>query len=283
MRTQQPKRRVGLVTFSEAVNVIGDGTAAPKTLSGSALSDYAQLVTAGTGCTMDKPVGESAAALIDQVMQLREGGQTALGPAVITSVAMAARHPGSRVVVCTDGLANIGLGSLENDEERSLAEAAAAEAVAENENEESTSAEEPADGEDPADGEPAEDPKKEKGKGDKEETTAEVLTAAEQFYRRVGEYAASKGVAIDVIGIQGDCDLENLSVMADQTGGSVDKVDPTTIATNFSAMLANSIIATNVSATMLSHHLVHFRVRIPPFDPCFKTCNVRWFDAGHSR
>ena len=48
-------------------------------------------------------------------MSLEESGPTALGPAIATSVAMAAQQgQGSQVVVCTDGLANIGLGAFED-------------------------------------------------------------------------------------------------------------------------------------------------------------------------
>jgi len=47
-------------------------------------------------------------------MDLQETGTTALGPAVATSIAMAAEGAaGSQVVICTDGLANIGLGAFE--------------------------------------------------------------------------------------------------------------------------------------------------------------------------
>ena len=46
---------------------------------------------------------------------LEEGGATALGPALIVAVNMAASHPGSKVILCTDGKANIGLGRLEGD------------------------------------------------------------------------------------------------------------------------------------------------------------------------
>lgn len=47
-------------------------------------------------------------------MSLEETGPTALGPAVLTSIAMASEGaPGSIVVVCTDGLANIGVGSFD--------------------------------------------------------------------------------------------------------------------------------------------------------------------------
>ena len=47
-------------------------------------------------------------------MGLEETGPTALGPAVLTSIALASQGAtGSQVVVCTDGLANIGLGAFD--------------------------------------------------------------------------------------------------------------------------------------------------------------------------
>jgi hypothetical protein len=46
-------------------------------------------------------------------MAIEETGPTAMGPAVLTSIAMACQgNPGSTVVVCTDGLANVGLGAF---------------------------------------------------------------------------------------------------------------------------------------------------------------------------
>jgi len=51
-------------------------------------------------------------------MLLEETGPTALGPAVATSIAMAAEGaPGSQVVICTDGLANVGLGAFDEANE----------------------------------------------------------------------------------------------------------------------------------------------------------------------
>lgn len=51
--------------------------------------------------------------LLLAVSQIRTSGMTALGPAVLTSVAMAAQgKSGSSVVLLTDGLANVGLGSM---------------------------------------------------------------------------------------------------------------------------------------------------------------------------
>lgn len=45
---------------------------------------------------------------------MEETGPTALGPALLTAVAMASQGaPGSQVIICTDGLANVGLGAFD--------------------------------------------------------------------------------------------------------------------------------------------------------------------------
>jgi len=47
-------------------------------------------------------------------LAIEETGPTAMGPAVLTSIAMACQgNPGSTVVICTDGLANVGLGAFD--------------------------------------------------------------------------------------------------------------------------------------------------------------------------
>jgi hypothetical protein len=52
--------------------------------------------------------------LTEKLMGLEEDGPTALGPAVLSAVALAAEGAtGSQVVICTDGLANIGLGAFD--------------------------------------------------------------------------------------------------------------------------------------------------------------------------
>ena len=63
---------------------------------------------------MNKKIGETYKNLTAKLMNLEETGPTALGPAVASSVAMAAEGaPGSQVVICTDGLANVGLGAFD--------------------------------------------------------------------------------------------------------------------------------------------------------------------------
>ena len=48
------------------------------------------------------------------VFRLEEGGQTALGPSLLLAISMAGQVPGSKVIICTDGLANVGVGNLDN-------------------------------------------------------------------------------------------------------------------------------------------------------------------------
>ena len=110
-------RKIGVVTFNNDVTVIGDGTKNPQTITGDKLFNYDWLVENGDKMAkdmMDKTVKETSKSLQDKVMGIEETGPTALGPAVLTSVAMACKGKvGSTVVICTDGLSNQGLGAYD--------------------------------------------------------------------------------------------------------------------------------------------------------------------------
>ena len=263
MAWQHPNRRVALVTFSSDVTIFGDGMSEPRTLAGTRLENYEELVAAGSSVELTAPVKDTAGALVDKVYAVSEGGSTALGPAVLTAVAMASASAGSRVrvcpashsrtvavcvyvscplngwtvwpqvVVCTDGLANVGLGALD------------------------------------------------------ELKTDDERDAATAFYNRVGLLAVDKGVAVDVIGcvarssgggcgltsvltgvrgsrracsIEGEgCDVETLTAMVETSGGEIDKVNPMELHKNFGTAMANPVLATKVSATIMLHAGLHFR------------------------
>lgn len=88
------------------------------------------------------------------------------------------------MVVCTDGLANVGLGAFD------------------------------------------------------EAKTPEQMKKVEEFYERLGEYAKSKGLTINIVSIIGDeCNLESLSMLAELTGGTVERVDPVSLTKNFANIL----------------------------------------------
>ena len=108
-----PKSKVCLITFNNEVNVIGDGSQPISVIAGDMLSDDAALEEAAKRFDVFVAVKESAERLMEKVYSLEENGATALGPALLLSIAIASRHRGSKVVVCTDGIANVGLGNLD--------------------------------------------------------------------------------------------------------------------------------------------------------------------------
>ncbi|XP_069045255.1 circularly permutated Ras protein 1 [Lepisosteus oculatus] len=110
-----PRRRVALVTFNDEVTVYGDGTTVPLTLRDWGLMDYDHLKSQGENFTTPHCIAESILPLSRKVQEMKEHGATALGPAALISIAMASRYMGSKVIICTDGRANIGLGDLEEE------------------------------------------------------------------------------------------------------------------------------------------------------------------------
>ena len=113
-----PKRKVGIVTFSNEVTLLGDGRLPPKTFAGDKLNDYEGLIETAqkdAEIYMTKSIEETKDDLIKRLEQIEESGQTALGPGLTVALGIALKgNPGSRVILCTDGLANVGLGSVEN-------------------------------------------------------------------------------------------------------------------------------------------------------------------------
>ena len=117
MASGAPDRRLGLVTFNSEVSIIGDGTKADLNLAGDKLNDYQYLLETGVIQSqerMQKSVKDTKEMLSKKLLSIEETGPTALGPALLTSIGMASKGaPGSQVIICTDGLANVGLGAFD--------------------------------------------------------------------------------------------------------------------------------------------------------------------------
>lgn len=130
MHKNNPDRKIGLVTFNNEVTIIGDGSGVPTTVAGDKLHNYEFLLANGVSSAatqFKKSIKETRAHLQQKLMSLEETGPTALGPAVLTSIALAGEGaPGSTVIVCTDGLANVGLGAFDEaktaEQEKKLGE-----------------------------------------------------------------------------------------------------------------------------------------------------------------
>eukprot|EP00752_Nemacystus_decipiens_P010437 g9299.t1 len=122
MTKETPSRCAGLVTFAAAVSLIGDANTDNNhdhnEIQGSRLSDEAALRKDGraAGPLLSLPVSKARPKLSERLFQLRPRGETALGPAVVAGLSMLKERDGggSRLVLCTDGHANRGIGSLSN-------------------------------------------------------------------------------------------------------------------------------------------------------------------------
>uniref|UniRef100_A0A3B3TSG1 Si:dkey-9k7.3 n=1 Tax=Poecilia latipinna TaxID=48699 RepID=A0A3B3TSG1_9TELE len=108
---QTPHRRVALVTFNDEVVIYGDGSRTPLTIKDWALVDYEHIWKQALGYSVPHCIAETYQHLTQRVKE--ENGATALGPAALAAVALASKYPGSKVILCTDGRANIGLGDME--------------------------------------------------------------------------------------------------------------------------------------------------------------------------
>jgi len=199
---ETPEKRVGLITFSDEVTLIGDGEQAPVVISGEKLSSWEKLGEIGSQFKLTKGAREAEAALIKRLWELEESGATALGPALRLAVAVAGSAPGSSVVLCTDGLANLGLGSLEGMSRDFVA-----------------------------------------------------------FYTEIAEQAVLRGVGVSILSLIGsECRMEQLAVVAEKTGGHVERVDPRVLKDQLDAIVgAPETIAYGAMAMCLLHRGLRFR------------------------
>jgi uncharacterized protein YcbK (DUF882 family) len=119
----QPQKKVAMIVFNNEVTWLGDGTGTSLVVAGEKLQQWDTLVQLGQHCDVSNllPVEKSKEKLTQKLMQLEEGGATALGPALLLAVAIAGQVPHSEVIVATDGLSNVGLGALDIGERKNSA------------------------------------------------------------------------------------------------------------------------------------------------------------------
>eukprot|EP00164_Ancoracysta_twista_P001050 GFYU01001370.1.p1 GENE.GFYU01001370.1~~GFYU01001370.1.p1 ORF type:complete len:986 (-),score=320.98 GFYU01001370.1:44-2566(-) len=130
LHKQQPNAKVALVTFNNEVNIVGDASqrfkeattdagAVGRVIAGSKLSNWDTLMSLGTSvATTDiNTIENSKDELSTFVKSLEEGGPTALGPALVLALGMCANSAKAgtkaEIIVCTDGLSNVGIGALD--------------------------------------------------------------------------------------------------------------------------------------------------------------------------
>ena len=108
--------KVGFVLFNSSVQIHGDFTKSSALLQSDfdnfqKLFNYSKLKG---NSLMSSSLKKSFVTLKHKIAALEKDakGSTALGPGLVCALGLASQTPGSRVILCTDGLANVGLGSF---------------------------------------------------------------------------------------------------------------------------------------------------------------------------
>ncbi|KAK0053545.1 circularly permutated Ras protein 1 [Biomphalaria pfeifferi] len=107
----ESNRRIGLITFNDIVTIYGKEKT--EDVVGADLENRGACLSAGERNSNLLPISEVKDYLFDVLKGLEDGGRTALGPALMVALGMVHNSRGSRIIVCTDGAANIGFGKLE--------------------------------------------------------------------------------------------------------------------------------------------------------------------------
>ena len=112
-----PNVKVGLVTFSSAVSIYGDCFS--KTININELNDKEKIQKFGEEYSnlISNPISKTSDKILSVLNSIEENGWTALGPGIVLSLSLLKNaKKGSRIFLCTDGLANEGIGKIENNE-----------------------------------------------------------------------------------------------------------------------------------------------------------------------
>lgn len=118
IKKSHPNRKVGVVAFNNEVILYGDGSTDPVVVAGDKLNKKDVCLSIGAESAsshLSRSISDSGKKLLEKLNSLKENGKTALGPAIALSLGLASKgKPGSTVIICTDGLANVGVGDLDN-------------------------------------------------------------------------------------------------------------------------------------------------------------------------
>jgi len=113
LKKVDPLKKVGFVTFNNEVTVIGDSKNETVSIVGDKLYNKEAVINSLENFKLIDPIALSFDNLITNLNKTEAKGQTALGPALVSALDVAAKgSPGSSIILCTDGLSNIGIGQL---------------------------------------------------------------------------------------------------------------------------------------------------------------------------
>ena len=112
---KSPKVKVGIVTFSNDIEVKGDCLSNIIKVKEEYLGNESKLESLGKENTnlIKSEISISFPQIIEYLRSIKSGGSTALAPAILLSLSLLDKSkPGSRIFLCTDGESNSGVGSI---------------------------------------------------------------------------------------------------------------------------------------------------------------------------
>jgi hypothetical protein len=116
-----PNVKVGLVSFGSDIEVKGDCLSNVMRIKEKDMNNENKIKSLGEENTnlIKNSINKSSPSIIKSLREIEEEGSTALGPAVLLSLSLLKNAKiGSRIFLCTDGMSNLGIGSIEENKEK---------------------------------------------------------------------------------------------------------------------------------------------------------------------
>ena len=117
---ESPNIKVGLVTFDDDIKVYGDCSEERKIIK--EIYDENKIKSLGEKFSylIKNPISKTSNLILSKLFKIQSFCSTSLGPAILTSLSLLKKaKKGSRIILCTDGLANSGIGSISRHKEES--------------------------------------------------------------------------------------------------------------------------------------------------------------------
>ena len=121
IKKDSPNVKVGLVTFNSNVTIYGDCLSKPIKIE--EIDDEEKIKKLGVEYSnlISNPISKTSDKILTILNSIEENGCTALGPGIVLSLSLLKNaKKGSRIFLCTDGLANEGIGKIEGEENENI-------------------------------------------------------------------------------------------------------------------------------------------------------------------
>ncbi|KAJ6227483.1 hypothetical protein M0813_09722 [Anaeramoeba flamelloides] len=122
LQRKHPHYEVSVVAFNANVLIESNGVDDAKKVEKINNKTFEELEEYGEKIEITQPIGKTSKKLIENLYSLDETGSTALGPAMVVALGIAKERTGSKIVLCTDGKSNIGIGRVDSSDENKINE-----------------------------------------------------------------------------------------------------------------------------------------------------------------